>query len=140
MPYLRHIKAISREYPHLRHLAQWMQVTTTPVKWQWIKEDGESKIRKERAARINVATVDFVSGDAQSTHPETRRITTREDLSTILDEAPKAGTTRLYVVEDLSRDMIELLGWKLDIDPLFFREHVNDYWVSNALGRFGCRR
>ncbi|KAF3765406.1 hypothetical protein M406DRAFT_229013, partial [Cryphonectria parasitica EP155] len=38
---------------------------------------------------------------------------------------------RLFVVEDLSRDVIELLGNELDIDPHFFRGHISDYsWFN----------
>lgn len=38
---------------------------------------------------------------------------------------------RLFVVEDLSREVIETLGSKFDIDPSFFREHLVDYvWYN----------
>lgn len=33
---------------------------------------------------------------------------------------------RLYVVEDLSRDVIEALGGHYDVNPSFFREHIAD--------------
>ena len=34
---------------------------------------------------------------------------------------------RLYVVEDLSKDVIEVLGSGLGIEPSFFRAHIVDY-------------
>lgn len=38
---------------------------------------------------------------------------------------------RLFVVEDLSREVIETLGAHYDVDPSFFREHVADYvWYN----------
>lgn len=38
---------------------------------------------------------------------------------------------RLYVVEDLSRDVIESLGSHYDVDPSFFREHlVDNVWYN----------
>lgn len=38
---------------------------------------------------------------------------------------------RLYVVEDLSREVIETLGSNYDVDPSFFREHLVDYvWYN----------
>lgn len=38
---------------------------------------------------------------------------------------------RLWVVEDLSREVIETLGHHYDIDPSFFREHILDYvWYN----------
>jgi hypothetical protein len=43
---------------------------------------------------------------------------------------------RLFVVEDLSRSVIESLGSKFDIDPSFFREHINDYAWYNVRDRF----
>ena len=38
---------------------------------------------------------------------------------------------RLYVVEDLSSDVIEALGAKFDIDPHFFRGQISDYMWHN---------
>jgi hypothetical protein len=43
---------------------------------------------------------------------------------------------RLFVVEDLSRDVIELLGAHLDIEPAFFREHIVDYAWYNTRDRW----
>lgn len=41
--------------------------------------------------------------------------------------------TRLFVVEDLSRDVIEALGSHFKIDPSFFREHIVDYaWYNTS--------
>lgn len=48
---------------------------------------------------------------------------------------------RLFVVEDLSREVIEALGSKFDIDPSFFREHLVDYvWynVSKSPRQMSC--
>lgn len=51
---------------------------------------------------------------------------------------------RLFVVEDLSRSVIEALGSKFDVDPSFFREHLVDYvWYnmskspSETIARYG---
>jgi hypothetical protein len=44
-----------------------------------------------------------------------------------------AVNTRLFVVEDLSRDVIEALGFHFKIDPSFFREHIVDYaWYNTS--------
>lgn len=41
--------------------------------------------------------------------------------------------TRLFVVEDLSRDVIEALGFHFKVDPSFFREHIVDYaWYNTS--------
>ncbi|KAF2771083.1 hypothetical protein EJ03DRAFT_269309 [Teratosphaeria nubilosa] len=41
-------------------------------------------------------------------------------------------TDRLIIVEDLSRDVVELLGARYDIDPLFFLSHIGDYLFHNT--------
>ncbi|RFU34682.1 hypothetical protein B7463_g1654, partial [Scytalidium lignicola] len=43
---------------------------------------------------------------------------------------------RLFIVEDLSRDVIEILGAHLDIEPTFFREHIVDYAWYNVRDRW----
>lgn len=45
----------------------------------------------------------------------------------------KSVRTRLFVVEDLSRNVIEALGNHFKIDPSFFREHIVDYaWYNTS--------
>lgn len=108
-----------------------MEVTTSPVKWTQFKGMGTSKDRHmgERASRTKVAVMDFVEDGS------TELVTTIEESGVLRDylqtQQPK-GVSRLYIVEDLSRDMIEHFGQQLDIDPLFFREHINDYWWYNT--------
>lgn len=46
---------------------------------------------------------------------------------------------RLFVVEDLSRDVIETLGSRYDVDPSFFREHIVDYVWYN-ISKSNCTR
>ncbi|KAI1418700.1 hypothetical protein F5Y13DRAFT_5301 [Hypoxylon sp. FL1857] len=131
-PYLKHIKSSSRAWPHLRYLAQWMEITTSPTKWQLLSKLPSQKlddVREERARRTEIAAIDFVSGQPA---PTIQHITSPEALAGCLDKPAAPGATRLYVVEDLSRDVIEHLGSKLDIDPLFFREHINDYTWYNT--------
>ncbi|KAI1808089.1 hypothetical protein F4811DRAFT_559389 [Daldinia bambusicola] len=131
-PYLKHIQESSAAWPHLRYLAQWMEVTTSPTKWQLIKDLPQqklSKLRGDRAERTNIATVDFISGQPA---PIIDYIKTPEGLKNSLGQPAIPGASRLYVVEDLSRDVVECLGSSLDIDPLFFREHINDYTWYNT--------
>lgn len=132
MPYLSRLKTLQTAWPHLRHLRQWMEVTTSPDKWQLLKllsPERLSNVRYERARRTNVAVLDFIPNKPA---PSDQRIKSRDELERHLDTPVAKDATRLYVVEDLSRDVIELLGFKLDIDPLFFREHINDYTWYNT--------
>jgi hypothetical protein len=130
MPYLGHIKAISGGWPHLRYLADWMQVSTAPVKWKFIKE-ADPSVREERASRTKVAMIGFQPGK----EVELKRANNTAELSDILKDQAVCGSVsfgRLFIVEDLSRDVIELLGAEFDIDPLFFREHISDYMWYNT--------
>ncbi len=55
-----------------------------------------------------------------------------QDLTMILEKVQ----FRLYVVEDLSSDVIEVLGSGLDIEPSFFRAHIVDYAWNNVRDRW----
>lgn len=108
-----------------------MEVTTSPVKWKQYKQLDTKKdyFRDQRAARTKVAVVDF---SEDGTANLTQKINESTHLREFLQEPKPAGVSRLYIVEDLSRDMVEHFGYNLDIDPLFFREHINDYWWYNT--------
>lgn len=42
---------------------------------------------------------------------------------------------RLLIVEDISNDIIETLGYSLDIDPFFFASHVDTFQIGIARSR-----
>jgi hypothetical protein len=66
---------------------------------------------------------------------EEKRFTDIGELNDCLAEMSEneSVTTRLFVVEDLSRDVIEVLGCHFKIDPSFFREHIVDYaWYNTS--------
>jgi hypothetical protein len=55
------------------------------------------------------------------------------ELAAALQDAGSSDEVklRLFVVEDLSREVIEHLGHHFDIEPAFFREHIVDYaWYN----------
>jgi hypothetical protein len=114
-----------------------MEVSTALSRHTYLSENEED--RRERAQRIRVTQIDF----RQSKIPRTRDITDSDALKESLDDAnadPNSSDARLYVVEDLSRDMIELFGSKFDIDPHFFRLHLNDYmWNDIASNKIEPR-
>ena len=45
------------------------------------------------------------------------------DLEDIYQEEPPLG--RILVIEDLTREVVEVLGSSLNIDPLFFASHIH---------------
>jgi hypothetical protein len=126
-PYMAYIESLSQGWPHILYLADFMKVTTSPPKLRFLTEEDKA----ERAIRTKVAVLSF--------EPKTASI--REDLSNI-DELTaflnRPGNdhdnvhARLFIVEDLSRDVIEELGTRFDVDPSFFRGHISDYMWNNT--------
>lgn len=115
--------------PHLQYLAHWMEVTAAPPKWRFIKEHPPN--REQRARRCKACVLDFT--DDQKLTKEVYSDTAR--LKNALDSSPQtegSAQIRLIIVEDLSRDLIELLGARYDVDPLFFLSHISDYLFHNT--------
>ena len=119
---MSYLRSLSSGWPHVQYLADFMEVTTSPTKLKFLT----STDKLERASRTKVSLLDI----------DSRRIFKRTNYATIdgLSKAlkdPSSGhenvNVRLFLVEDLSRDVIEALGARFDIDPLFFRGHISDY-------------
>lgn len=66
--------------------------------------------------------------------PDKEQFETPEKLREGLFQQPKSDRIqlRLYVVEDLSSDVIESLGYHYKINPDFFREHIIDFAWCNV--------
>jgi hypothetical protein len=62
---------------------------------------------------------------AEQHPPELQPIKVQEDKITNLIDTLPAATTRLIMVEDISPQLISLVGNALDIDPIFFADYVN---------------
>lgn len=58
----------------------------------------------------------------------TAKIEKPADLEEFLDKPRSPGQSRLFVVEDLTPALIEILGQKLDVDPTVFLTHI---WTAN---------
>ncbi|KAF2260860.1 hypothetical protein CC78DRAFT_471907 [Lojkania enalia] len=130
MPYLAHIKSLRSSWKPLRQLADFMEVGTEPVRWRDVKNTpGE---REERITRTNVTCLEFSVGKRTSKS----RFENSRDLKNYVDGLVRAnggqGAARIFVVEDLSRDVVEILGSAFDVDPLFFREQIDDYTWYNT--------
>lgn len=129
-PYLAHIKSLSSSWRSLGHLADWMQVGTTPLRWNEIKNDPDELQR--RARKTNIKFIEYQSAATPKTVPIQTPEALRELLQTLSHEPSREPPLRLFVVEDLSREVIELLGSHFDIDPMFFREQINDFVWNNT--------
>ena len=125
--YLNHVDWLTDNgWPSLRYLGDWMRVSTSPPQWRFL-DAGEMR---ERASRVKITLLEFGS------HLKIRHdITNIEDLAFHLSSdsyESEDAIARFFVVEDLSRDVIETLGSALDVDPMFFRGHISDYTWYNT--------
>ncbi|KAI1364335.1 hypothetical protein F5Y08DRAFT_328797 [Xylaria arbuscula] len=150
-PYLKYLRIVSSEWPQLRLLADFMEVGTDPLRWKNFHGDvkinaytypedheGRGKRQSERVQRTNVGQLEYLD---DNTVKLVGHYTTPEQLTEALRDSDKRGKygprdgsqvrLRLFVVEDLSREVIERLGYHFDIDPDFFRSHIMDYaWFN----------
>ena len=71
-------------------------------------------------------------------HPPTRRLIDSRKVAALLDN--KWGNDskicgRILIVEDLCQSMVEALGSRLNIDPLFFASHMDTNEINMAASR-----
>ncbi|RYP15474.1 hypothetical protein DL765_005681 [Monosporascus sp. GIB2] len=142
-PYLAYVRQLSQQgWIHLRLLADFMQIGTHPQRWKDLnperlsgeKREEAVKDRKRRAEKTEVTILDYCADKVKKTGPIQSTGELRKELDTRLtgDDI----RLRLYVVEDLSRDVIEVLGQKLKIEPDVFRSHIVDYAWYNVRDRW----
>lgn len=124
---MRYLESLAQGWPHVSYLADFMKVTTAPPKQKFL--NGQD--RRERAGRTKVAMLTFKANAA------VHRVDFSDikDLSTALNGTQNTQNephATLFVVEDLSRDVIEALGARFDVHPLFFRAYISDYMWHNT--------
>ena len=124
---MRYLESLAQGWPHVSYLADFMKVTTAPPKQKFLDDQD----RREKASRTKVAMLTF-----EPKAPVHRVDYSDIDaLATALNGPSNAHNdvyARLFVVEDLSRDVIEAFGSRFDVDPLFFRGHISDYMWHNT--------
>ncbi|KAH7178263.1 hypothetical protein DER46DRAFT_696010 [Fusarium sp. MPI-SDFR-AT-0072] len=154
-PYLEYVKSLSKRWPQLELLHDFMEVGTVPTRWcifpgeeqekneqrrytYHLAIEQRRKQQEERAKKMNVALLKFKE-DGQAEKQPDNDLHTPEDLRKVIKKARKPElqvTFSLFVVEDLSRDVIETLGSELAIDPRFFRAHITEYVWNNIRDRW----
>ncbi|RYO96171.1 hypothetical protein DL765_011652 [Monosporascus sp. GIB2] len=140
-----HVKELTSAWPHLQILSDFMETTVTPQKWRDLydppngkepvkqKNDKIEEQQLERAKKTKVCRLDYYASGKRKHHP----CDDKDQLQALFDDDAgtdgQDGRTRLqlYVIEDLSRDVIEIFGSKFDVDPSFFRSHLVDYAWCN---------
>ncbi|KAI1335010.1 hypothetical protein F5Y15DRAFT_409325 [Xylariaceae sp. FL0016] len=128
-PYLRYIKLLSKRWPRLKYLADFVDAGTAPKKAVNLVHSDVF----ERQRRVKVAVVDFSQPQAIAHRVCVNGAELQEELGVAQTaRAPEElRCNRLFIVEDLSSTTIELLGSMLDIDPAFFRGHLEDHTWFN---------
>nr|RBQ98294.1 hypothetical protein FVER53263_11871 [Fusarium verticillioides] len=154
-PYLKYVENLSKRWPQLELLHDFMEIGTVPTRWCIFpgeeKEKNEQRRyiyhtaigprreqQKRRAQKMNVALLRFKDNGQAEQNPA-NHLRTTQDLRRAIKKAetPEVGVKfSLFVVEDLSRDVIETLGSELAIDPRFFRAHITDYVWNNIRDRW----
>ena len=85
--------------------------------------------RAERIIRENARRIDYIIED-QKVVVEPEPLNIPGESQELPERLKRYGTRnivfRLWVVEDLSRHMVESFGSEFQLDPTFFREHVYD--------------
>lgn len=105
------------------------------MRWEKLKGVKNEQIREERTSRTEVTRLDYMaSGGIVRQRYQSPKLL-KEALAEPEDPDQKRNF-RLFVVEDLSREVIEMLGSKFDIEPHFFREHIFDYAWYNTRDRW----
>lgn len=135
--YLRFVKQASKtQWIHLRLLADFMQIGRMPRDW---KDD----LKGPTNDNVKISVLEYFQDGRQpevEQHidiPKCKSDCDTENLRVQLRTKITDGASfRLYVVEDLSRGVIEVLGTELGIEPDFFRAHIVDYAWFNIRDRW----
>ena len=108
-----------------------LAVSTSVSRYRYLS--GKESERNERATRVRVCQLELIPGQP----PTQNRFTDSDSLKAALsstDLASRDDSARVYVCEDLSRDVIELFGSAFNVDPHFWRSHVNDSMYNTLAG------
>ncbi|RSL75565.1 hypothetical protein CEP51_010757 [Fusarium floridanum] len=76
--------------------------------------------------------MDYPQDGSRQSEPELLRVT-EDDFVEVVSATP-AATTRLLFIENINTQLISFLGEILDVDPIFFADHVNTNFedIENA--------
>jgi hypothetical protein len=106
-----------------------MEVGTSPLRWLDVRIKPAQ--RKERAMRTNVTLLEYSSTGKLREANLRDASALKEALDSNPGDITETPALRLFLVEDLSRHVIESLGSRFDVDPLFFRDQIADYnWYN----------
>ncbi|OBS17566.1 hypothetical protein FPOA_11972 [Fusarium poae] len=155
--YLSYVKSLVPRWPQLELLADFMEVGTIPTRWcifpgerqenqqrytYPVNIDARRAEQSRRASRVNVALLLYKEKKKPTVklfNSQDKNNDSTASLELAAHDIKKAASRdefNLFVVEDLSRDVIEVLGDAFGIDPRFFRAHITDYVWNNIRDRW----
>ena len=112
-PYHSYVHNLSKRWRHLQHLDNFMD---------------NHEMQSGSISDTHVAVID-ICDEAQID----AKFTSVVNLSTFLDNAPQRECSRLFLVENISRDFIEYLGSHFDMDPAVFSSHIYGFdWFGRC--------
>ncbi|KAF5242108.1 hypothetical protein FAUST_3468 [Fusarium austroamericanum] len=147
--YLDYVKSLSRRWTQLELLYDFMDVGTIPTRWCIFPGEETDKNeeprytygptlrekrdqQRDRGNKMDFALLKF----KETGYPEKDGSKDLKDAILGIKNANSEVKFSLFVVEDLSREVIEALGSAFAIDPRFFRAHITDYVWNNIRDRW----
>ncbi|KAJ3548371.1 hypothetical protein NM208_g1030 [Fusarium decemcellulare] len=147
------------QWPQLELLADFMEVGTIPTRWCIFpgeqKQNGQRQRytypidieprrseQRYRASRVNAALLRYQAKEKcvitrfKSQKPGDEASAALGRAADHIAKTASRDEFNLFVVEDLSRDVIESLGGAFGIDPRFFRAHITEYVWNNIRDRW----
>lgn len=128
---LEYVHALAGQFSRLRLLADF---ASPNIRIRDYHSDGDVA---RRMTKVNVTVVDLGSSSV-----ERSSFNDLDSLNRYLRRKLLSGSLRVIVTEDLSRDIIELLGSEFCVDPQFFENHLRgiqnyltDKWTGDRTPR-----
>ena len=112
-PYHSYVHNLAKRWRHLQHLDDFMASHET---------------QSGSISDTHVTIIDICHGCQRDSG-----FTSVVNLSAFLDNTPPKECSRLFLVENISRDFIEYLGTHFDIDPAMFSSHIYGFdWFGRC--------
>jgi hypothetical protein len=125
-PYQAYVASLLATHPHLQVLEQFMNEKD----WELWKEYGFPK--EQGLNKFSVFVVDIETTQKSFSSASLRvspLLDSSDSMAQYLDghRLTASGSLRLFLIEGLSRDLIEYFGSKFRLDPNFFESHLRDH-------------
>lgn len=129
--YIEYVRSLSKQWPRLRLLVDFANRDNKILDYHG---DAEVDLRMNT---VDVNVIDFGLGSIKTHH-----FGDINELTSHLDNKPPSLQLRVFMVENLSAIVIELLGGKYSLDPRFFENHLRgielfftDRWTGDKTAR-----